>query len=327
MPREFATVPLALWDDDAWLNLTPAAQHLYLVLSTTPGLTHAGVADWRPARLAARAAGWTSEDVVSAGKELQGAGQVVIDESTEEVLLVRFLADDGLMKQPNMAVAMLRAHSAIASRTLRGVVVWVLQRLREASPDLAGWGGKGVLELLDRPSIDPSAKGSDDPSPDPPDNPSRGAGGTLPETLPGTLPERGATLLAPSSCTSHPSPSGSLAAVSQPTGTTSVDASQQAAPPDDEPASPKTKRGTRLPADWQPTRELVEQMRGECPGVDLKAEHLKFVDHWLSKSGSNATKLDWPRTWCNWMRTARDRMPRRDEPARGQTMWDREAGR
>jgi Helix-turn-helix domain len=64
-------------------------------------------------------------------------------------------------------------------------------------------------------------------------------------------------------------------------------------------------RATRLDPDWMPSPELIAQMRSECPAIDVKAEHLKFVDYWISKSGRDATKLDWPATWRNWIRNAR----------------------
>lgn len=68
-------------------------------------------------------------------------------------------------------------------------------------------------------------------------------------------------------------------------------------------------RGTRLDPNWLPSKELADQMRAECPGVDLKREHAKFVDYWVSKSGAAATKRDWPATWRNWIRTAHERLP------------------
>jgi hypothetical protein len=54
-----------------------------------------------------------------------------------------------------------------------------------------------------------------------------------------------------------------------------------------------------------PSPGLIAQMRSECPAIDVKAEHLKFVDYWCSKSGKDATKVDWVRTWRNWIRNAR----------------------
>lgn len=44
-----------------------------------------------------------------------------------------------------------------------------------------------------------------------------------------------------------------------------------------------------------------------CRGVDGPRETEKFRNYWRSKSGKDATKLDWPATWRNWMLTAADR--------------------
>jgi hypothetical protein len=65
---------------------------------------------------------------------------------------------------------------------------------------------------------------------------------------------------------------------------------------------PPNARATRLPDNWRPPQTEVDKMRTECPTVDLKAEHLKFVDHYRSKAGPDATKVDWTATWRNWMR-------------------------
>ena len=44
--------------------------------------------------------------------------------------------------------------------------------------------------------------------------------------------------------------------------------------------------------------------------IDGKREHEKFMDYWLGVPGSKGRKLDWPRTWRNWMREAADRAAR-----------------
>lgn len=64
------------------------------------------------------------------------------------------------------------------------------------------------------------------------------------------------------------------------------------------------KRGTRLPDNWIPSEFTIAAMRSECPTVDHKAEHRKFLDYWTAKSGKDATKLDWDATWRNWIRRA-----------------------
>lgn len=156
MARQYARVKVAIWADDDWRTLSTAAQHLYFLLLTSPSLSHCGVADWRPRRLAAQAAGWSPDDVQAAADELIQRLYLVVDESTEEALIRSFLRHDGLMDQPKMAVAMASAHAAIASATLRGVVVHELNRLREDHPDLKGWGPIKAAEVLSKGSVDPS---------------------------------------------------------------------------------------------------------------------------------------------------------------------------
>lgn len=62
-------------------------------------------------------------------------------------------------------------------------------------------------------------------------------------------------------------------------------------------------RGTRLPEDWNPSDDLW--LWGKDHGLSqqvLRTQTAKFKDYWWSKPGENATKLNWDRTWKNWMR-------------------------
>lgn len=62
------------------------------------------------------------------------------------------------------------------------------------------------------------------------------------------------------------------------------------------------KRGTRLPADFQPNLVFAVELgfdRSQAMG-----EFDKFRDYWNAKAGKDATKLDWPATWRNWLRNA-----------------------
>lgn len=73
------------------------------------------------------------------------------------------------------------------------------------------------------------------------------------------------------------------------------------------------KRGTRVTENFTPSEVAIQRIRNEFPWMQsshLEAEHRKFIDYWLSKAGKDAVKIDWDRTWCNWMRTAAERMPR-----------------
>lgn len=65
-------------------------------------------------------------------------------------------------------------------------------------------------------------------------------------------------------------------------------------------------RGTRLttdfvvPADWR----VKAQNSSGLSSDRIRVEAEKFVDFWASKSGKDATKVDWEATWRNWIRNA-----------------------
>ncbi|ALE03426.1 DUF1376 domain-containing protein [Bartonella ancashensis] len=71
----------------------------------------------------------------------------------------------------------------------------------------------------------------------------------------------------------------------------------------------KSKRGCRLPEDYEPDREAAVTLG--LPPECVTLEIAKFKDYWLSKAGANATKVDWHRTWCNWVRTAIEQLERK----------------
>jgi hypothetical protein len=60
------------------------------------------------------------------------------------------------------------------------------------------------------------------------------------------------------------------------------------------------KRGTRLPADWEPD----EEDRAFCKAHGFSAETTAavFRDHWISVPGAKGLKLDWHATFRNWVR-------------------------
>lgn len=68
-------------------------------------------------------------------------------------------------------------------------------------------------------------------------------------------------------------------------------------------APPLDLRGSRLPADWQPTpygRQYAAE-RGYAAD-DIAAMIENFRDHWLNKPGKEARKIDWHRAWQTWVR-------------------------
>lgn len=156
--RTYAKVFCSIWADTDFRAVSPAGQWLYFETLTSSSLTNVGVADWRPKRIAALAGGATVEFVETAGAELCAARFAVIDDDTEEILLRSFVKHDGLLSMPNVALNMVKAHTAVASATLRSVVVHELRRLREDQPDLKAWSHRDskahLDEMLERDAVD-----------------------------------------------------------------------------------------------------------------------------------------------------------------------------
>ncbi|QCE35658.1 helix-turn-helix domain-containing protein [Acetobacteraceae bacterium] len=63
---------------------------------------------------------------------------------------------------------------------------------------------------------------------------------------------------------------------------------------------PKVKRATRLSEDWELPDEGITF--AEDLGLNVPMTFGAFRDHWLSKAGKDACKLDWLATWRNWCR-------------------------
>ncbi|TFC78159.1 hypothetical protein E3O45_05970 [Cryobacterium sp. TMS1-20-1] len=155
MAREHAAIRLDMWSDDDWRALSVPAQYLYMHLLSAPNLSYAGVADWRPARIAGHSAGTTVADVVKAADELAGALFVIRDEETEEILVRSFLKHDGLLQKPNVAKAMVSAFAKTVSPVLRGVIVHELVKLYASHPEWKAFDVDSVQALLTRTAIDP----------------------------------------------------------------------------------------------------------------------------------------------------------------------------
>ncbi|MFQ4148263.1 hypothetical protein AAGW05_06145 [Arthrobacter sp. LAPM80] len=143
-----------MWADPDVRKLRESEQRLYLLL-LTHDLTFAGVADWRPARLAGFAVDSTAESIREAAHGLARASFVIIDEDTEEIMLRSFLRHDGLLRQPKVSVSMANAYATTASSTIRGVLIHELHRLRKDYPEWVAWTLPQVQKILAHDAIDP----------------------------------------------------------------------------------------------------------------------------------------------------------------------------
>jgi hypothetical protein len=80
-------------------------------------------------------------------------------------------------------------------------------------------------------------------------------------------------------------------------------------------AGARSKKATRLPAGWKP-KELTgkaAQMITDWPQWLIERELAKFRNYWFAKGGKDACKIDWQRTWINWLIAADERRPRNDK--------------
>lgn len=81
----------------------------------------------------------------------------------------------------------------------------------------------------------------------------------------------------------------------------------------------RSKRGERIPADFEPDTEWA-QAQGLSPS-EASHEAAQFLDYWRSKPGKDGLKLDWPGTWRMWVRNSIKRHrsqppPRSSDPPR-----------
>lgn len=77
----------------------------------------------------------------------------------------------------------------------------------------------------------------------------------------------------------------------------------------------RSKRGERIPADFEPDTEWA-QAQGLSPS-EASHEAAQFLDYWRSKPGKDGLKLDWPGTWRMWVRNSIKRyrsQPRSSDP-------------
>lgn len=272
MSREYARVKVSIWADTDFRQLSWSAQALYFQLLTSPTLNLAGVADWRPNRLAPLTAGVTVEDLEDAAAELAERGYVVVDPETEEILIRSFIRHDGVMKSPNIAAAMAKDYAAVASAAIRRSIIFELRRIHDEEPDASSWAK--AKSLLTEPFQDPREI-------TPPKSSRKGISNS--------------TRKGSDKSSVNGSPIPHPASLNQ----------QPSSPPTEEAAQKRGATGTRITRDWTPDPLVRSSMAQERPDVDIDTEHAKFIDYWWSKSGKDATKLDWNATWRNWIRSAR----------------------
>lgn len=283
MAKDFALVNVGMWADPDFRALPAPAQHLYLLLWTSPGLSYCGVHDWRPGRIAARAGGLDAEATRVIARCLQARHFVVIDEDTEEVLVRSWMRFDGIMKKPRLAISCVSAYADIASDRLRGVVVHELNKIKSLEPEWSSWADPRVRQVLDQPSVDPKVSGEfEDPF----------AQGFAYDFGQGFAEDLGQTL--PRVCL-PPTPASTTTPTPAPGASRSNDG---------------RKRPSRaIPDDWKPTPQHAQFATEN--NLDLSSEAFRFRNH---AHTHDRRVVNWNAAFTNWLSKAKPVESRGDQP-------------
>lgn len=80
------------------------------------------------------------------------------------------------------------------------------------------------------------------------------------------------------------------------------------------------KRGTRIPDQFIVSSSMRAWAGEHTPLVNVNRSTTLFVNYWRAKTGRDATKLDWERTWQNWL--LKDQAVEERRPGAKQTTID-----
>lgn len=167
MAREHARIFLSIWDDADFLALTVAEQQAYFALVSSPDLSWCGVLPLLPSRLARLSADGTNAKTSKALAGLESRRFIIIDRETDEMAVRTFVRHDGVMKQPNVLCAAIKAWGKVHSATIREAIREELGKAyAEGFPE--GFG-EGFAKAFGRSFRDGFPEGfANSPSPFPP---------------------------------------------------------------------------------------------------------------------------------------------------------------
>lgn len=104
MARSHAKIQVRVWRDPEWVNLSPPAKLLYVLLLTQPKLTLVGSLDVSESRWSSLS-GLSRDDVTLALMELEHERYVLVDRATDELLIRSFTKNDLDPNRCNMNLA------------------------------------------------------------------------------------------------------------------------------------------------------------------------------------------------------------------------------
>lgn len=282
MARDHARTHVDIWGDDDWLDLSVDAQMLYFTLYTSADLSLCGSGTWHSGRLTHLARDWSIPRVEAAAAELSHGLFLLIDTTTDEYLLRSWIKHDGLWRTPNMAVSVAKARAALASRTLRGVVVFEVSKLRDREPQSTSWAKDAVAKMLEQRAVDPADLDPFNPGPD-------GGGNSAPNPNPNGAANPYGHPGAKGASNGGPTPTPATNSSYQSTNVLSLN--------DNESEHPAASM-ILIPHDWAPN----DLHRAKHPRPDLPDIADSFRDHALSTGRRCHGRGGWDAAFSNWVR-------------------------
>jgi hypothetical protein len=150
--RDHGRLRVVVWSDDDFRALSLDAQWAYFAALSQPGVSYAGHVPYTVRRWSGLATDMTATRVRRAVRLLEDRRFVVVDESTEELLIRSFLKHDGILTSPNICKATVKAFRTISSTRLRTAFLVELRRLHNG-PQEDHWekGWPSLAPLLTEP--------------------------------------------------------------------------------------------------------------------------------------------------------------------------------
>ena len=152
MARTYGAIYLRIWRDPDWRTLHYAEQYLYMTLVSQAKLNRAGLLEYSPRRWAEAAVGLSPADVEVIVKNLEQRKYVVLDETTNELLIRTYVRNGDAWKMPKVMAAVVSAADEIDSPKLRRALLLELDRipLDELSDTPAVNGGTSIRAKIEK---------------------------------------------------------------------------------------------------------------------------------------------------------------------------------
>lgn len=125
MARKFAQLHCGIWEDPDFLALTAEARFTFVACFAQKIVNYCGVLVYSPARMA-RSTGFKPTQVNRALSELHDAGFIFHDADTGEILVRSYVANNGVLNQPQLRKAMERCFGDILSEEIKAKVLAAL---------------------------------------------------------------------------------------------------------------------------------------------------------------------------------------------------------